>query len=142
MADLGKEIGTYLLADAGVAALVGTRFEPDVLPQGYSVDQGGAMTYTTISTLHDHGLNGLSGIARSRIEITTYAKTRLGANEIAEAVRSADLVGYVGTLGDVTIESVMLESGSQSLEEGPTDGSQEHRYLTVFDFLIAYQEAI
>ena len=141
MADLGQEIWTYLSADAGLLALVpATRFTPEVLPQGYSVEDGGALIYTIINTIHDHNLNGLTGIARSRVEFTAFAKTRLAANAIAEAVRSAGLVGYTGAMGDIQIESVMLESGVQTLEESPTDGSQEHRYLTVFDYLVAYQE--
>lgn len=140
MADLGSELRTYLLANAGVSALVDTRIEPDVLPQGYSVGTGGAITYTIINTLHDHNINGLTGIVRSRVEFTAYAATRLAANAIAEAVRASGLVGYVGLLGDIRIESVMIDSGVQTLEESPTDGSQEHRYLTVFDYLVAYQE--
>jgi hypothetical protein len=36
----------------------------------------------------------------------------------------------------------MIESGVQTLDERPTDGTQEHRYIAVFDYLIAYQETI
>jgi len=143
MADLGTAVRTYLLADSGVSALVGTRIYPDVLPQGYSVASGGALTYTIIDTTHDPLINGLAGIARSRIEFASFASTRAGANEIAEAVRSSDLVGFTGLMGGtVWIESVRIESGIQTLDERPTDGSQEHRYLTVFDYLFAYQESV
>ena len=142
MADLGTAIRGYLIANAGVAAAVGTRIYPDVLPQGYSVASGAALTYTIIDTIHDHLINGLSGIARSRIEFAAYAATRASANALAELVRASDLVGFTGLMGDVWIESVMLESGIQTLDERPTDGSQQHRYLTVFDYLIAYQETV
>ena len=77
MADLGTAVKGYLVANAGVLALTSTRIYPDVLPQGYSVATGGALTYTTISTTHDHLIKGLSGIARSRIEIAAFAGTRL-----------------------------------------------------------------
>lgn len=142
MADLGSSVRTYLAANAGVAALVSTRIYPDVLPQGYAVSSGGALTYGIISTVHDHLINGLSGIARSRIEFTAFAATRLAANAIAEAVRSSGLVGITGLVGDVFCESVMIADGIQTLDERPTDGSQEHRYLTIFDYLIAYQETV
>jgi hypothetical protein len=142
MADLGSAVRGYLAANGGVAALVGSRIYPDVLPQGYSVRSGGALTYTIIDTVHDHLINGLSGIARSRIEFAAFASTRAGANLIAEAVRASDIIGLTGAMGGVSIESVMVASGIQTLDERPTDGSQEHRYLTVFDYMFAYQESI
>lgn len=142
MADLGSAIRGYLAANGGVSALVSARIFPDVLPQGYTVKTGGALTYTVIDTVHDHLINGLSGIARSRIEFAAFASTRAGANLIAEAVRASNLQGYTGAIGGVLVESVMLESGIQTLDERPTDGSQEHRYITVFDYLIAYQESV
>jgi hypothetical protein len=141
VADLGTSIRGFLLADAGVLALTSTRIYPDVLPQGYSVASGGALTYTIISTTHDHLINGLAGIARSRIEFAAFAGTRVASNAIAEAVRASGLVGTTGLVGDVWIESVMITDGVQTLDERPSDGSQEHRYLTVFDYLIAFQES-
>lgn len=141
MADLGSAVKTFLTANAGVLALTSTRIYPDVLPQGYSVATGGALTYTIISTTHDHLINGLSGIARSRVEFAAFGATRLAANAIAEAVRASGFVGTVGVVGGVTIESVMIADGIQTLDERPTDGSQQHRYITVFDYLIAYQES-
>jgi hypothetical protein len=42
----------------------------------------------------------------------------------------------------VLIESVRLSGGVQTLDERPTDGSQEHRYVTIFDYMFAYQETI
>jgi hypothetical protein len=142
MADIGSAVRGYLYANAGVLALTSTRIFPDVLPQGYTIRTGGALTYTVISTTHDHLINGLAGIARSRIEFTAFASTRAGANAIAEAVRASNLQGYTGAMGGVYIESVMITGGIQTLDERPTDGSQEHRYLTVFDYMIAYQESI
>ena len=142
MADLGTAVRGYLYANAGVLALTSTRIYPDVLPQGYSVASGGALTYTIISTVHDHMLNGLAGIARSRIEFAAFAGTRAAANALAEAVRASGLVGTTGTVGGVFFESVMIADGVQTLDERPTDGSQEHRYITIFDYLIAYQETV
>lgn len=142
MADLGTAVRGYLASNGGVAAAVGVRIFPDVLPQGYSVRTGGALTYTIIDTQHDHLINGLAGIAKSRIEFAAFASTRAGANLIAEAVRASSLQGFTGAMGGILVESVMLESGIQTLDERPTDGSQEHRYVTVFDYKIAYQEAV
>jgi hypothetical protein len=142
MADLGSAVKGFLAANAGVLALVSTRIYPDVLPQGYSVATGGALTYTIIDTNHDHLINGLSGIARSRIEFAAFAGTRLAANAIAEAVRASGLAGTTGLVGGVFFESVMIDSGVQTLDERPTDGTQQHRYITVFDYLIAYQETV
>jgi hypothetical protein len=142
MADLGSAVRGYLAANAGVAALVSTRIYPDVLPQGYSVKSGGALTYTLIPGTHDHLLNGLAGIGRNRIEFAGFASTRAGANLIAESVKNSGLIGFTGAMGGVFIESVMYESGPQTLDDRPTDGSQEHRYIAIFDFTFAYQETI
>ena len=142
MADLGTAVRGFLVADAGVLALTSTRIYPDVLPQGYTASTGGALTYTIIDTIHDHLINGLSGIARSRVEFAAVASTRAGANAIAEAVRASGLCGTTGTVGALFFESVRIDAGIQTLDEQPTDGSQEHRYFTIFDYLIAYQESI
>jgi hypothetical protein len=141
MADLGEAIRGFLIADAGVLALTSTRIYPDALPQGYAVSTGGALTYETISTVHDHMINGLAGIARSRIEFTAFASTRAAANAIAEEVRNSGLAGTTGLVGGVFIESVMIADGIQTTTEMTTDGSQQLRYLTIFDYLIAYQES-
>ena len=142
MADLGAAVRGYLAGNAGVAALVATRIFPDVLPQGYTIKTGGALTYTIIDTIHDHLINGLSGIARSRIEFAAVSSTRAGANLIAESVRASGLQGYTGAMGGVAVESVMIVDGIQTMDERPTDGTQEHRYMTIFDYLIAYQETV
>lgn len=140
MADLGTAVRSYIAADSGVSALVSTRIYPDVLPQGYKASDGPALTYEIISTVHDHMLNGLAGIARSRIEFIAYASTRAGCNAVAEAVRTSGIVGYTGNMNGVLIESVMIDMGVQTQEEGPTDGQATHRYLAMFDYLFAYQE--
>ena len=57
-------------------------------------------------------------------------------------MRASGLQGKTGLVGDVFFESVMIDSGIQTLDERPTDGTQQHRYITVFDYLIAYQESI
>jgi hypothetical protein len=64
-----------------------------------------------------------------------------GAVSLAEAVRVSGLVGMVGTVGGVVIESVTLDSGNVSGDEQPTNGTQEHRYFTMFDYIFAYQES-
>jgi hypothetical protein len=142
MADLGSAIRGYLAANAGVAALVASRIYPDVLPQGYSVKAGGALTYTIIPGTHDHLLNGLSGIGRNRIEFAAFSSTRAGANLIEQAVKKSGLIGFTGAMGGVFIESVIYSGGPGGLDERPTDGSQEHRYITIFDFTFAYQESV
>jgi hypothetical protein len=141
MADIGTTVRTFLAAKTGVAALVATRIYPDVLPQGYRTSQGGALVYVVIPSSHDHLLNGLAGIARCRIELTAYSATRAGANAIAEAVRTCGLVGHTGAMGTMQILSVMKEGG-QSMDVLPTDGGQEHRYLMINDYHIAYSESI
>lgn len=140
MADLSTALVAHLESSAGVAALVGTRIWSDQPPQEYSVTSGAALIYYVIDTQHENMINGLAGLARCRVEFTSYGATRATAEAVAEAVRTSGLVGFVGDLHGVWIESVTIDSGIQQLTESPTDGSQEHRYLTVFDYLFCYQE--
>lgn len=147
MADVATAVRQYLLGVPAVTALVGSgtsaRFYPDEPPQTYKAKtHGAAISYDKISTTHDHMINGLAGIARCRIEYTTYAMTRAGANAVAEAIRTSGIVGFTGLTNGVFINAVVLESGVETDDDFPTDGGQEHRYSTIFDLLICYQEDV
>lgn len=141
MANLSTAIVAHLESSPGVSALVGKRIWPDVPPQEWSPADGPALTYYIVSTTHEHMLNGLAGLARSRVEITAWSGARAASDAVAEAVHRSGLVGFVGDLHGVQIESVTIDTGAQHLEDPPEDGSQQHRYMTVCDYLICYQES-
>jgi hypothetical protein len=141
MASIGTEIKKFLATKAGVTALVGTRIFPVVLPQGYDLSQGAALTYRVLSRPSSHLINGIDGICRARIEFSAFAALYETAEQVADAVRMSGLPGFVGLMGDKQIESVQLSDGGDTYDESPSDGGQSHRYVTVFDYLVTYQES-
>jgi hypothetical protein len=140
MASIGTELKKYLAANAGVAALVGSRIYPIVLPQEYDYSQGAALTYRILSRPSGHLINGIDGICRARVEFSAFSSDYDLSEQVADAVRESGLPGFVGFMGDKQIESVQLSDGGDTYDESPVDGGQSHRYVTVFDYLVTYQE--
>jgi len=140
MASIGTELKKFLAAKSGVIALVGARITPLVLPQGYHVSQGPALTYRVLSRPSGHLINGIDGICRARVEFSAFSNDYDLSEQVADAVRNSGLPGFVGLMGDKQIESVQLSDGGDTYDESPSDGGQSHRYVTVFDYLVTYQE--
>jgi hypothetical protein len=142
VASIATAVRAHVAANAGVAALVGTRIYPDALPQGYNAKTiGPALVYVKFPAIRGRLINGLDGIARARIEFTAYASTRATADAVDRAVLMSGLIGFTGDMGGIEIESLNVEGDGQSLDESPTDGTQSHRYLTVSDYIVTYQES-
>lgn len=139
MADITESVRDYLLTKTAVTALVSTRIYPDVLPQAATLP---AVTYTKISTVHNHTLSALAGLASCRIEFSCYALTRRIANSIADAIQQCGIVAVKGLTYSTDIRGVYLEDGQQTYQEAPSDGSQVHRYVCTFDLVFHYQEGL
>lgn len=139
MADLGEAIQTYLAAASSVSSLVGSRIRPDILDQS---EQMPAVTYRTISTRHEHNINGAkTGIARSRVTIDCFADTRLQANAVSEAIRKSGVLDLGHTLTNgVYIYSVEIDAGQSHGVEQPIDGSGAFRYFTSQDYAFTFGE--
>lgn len=111
MATLEEGLVAKLLAMAGVTSLVGTRIYPLVEPQDASLP---AIVYQRISGPRDHVMEGASGLAMARMQLTMLASTYSGAKALAEAVRAAlDGVGHA-TWGTVPVERSFLENDSDA----------------------------
>jgi hypothetical protein len=93
------EAGIYnLLAGApGIAALVGTRIHPMVLPEGSPLP---ALTYQTVGSSSEPTF-ATSGPQRLRLEINCWAAGYLDAITLRSAV-GATLDGYQGVLSEGT----------------------------------------
>lgn len=137
MADVGAAVRQYLVGRTAVAALIGTRMFPDALPQNATVP---AVTYTKISTTHQHTISRLAGLASCRIQFDCYATTRSVANNIAQTIQQCGIIPLRGLTNGVDIRAVELEDGESTFMEPPTDGGQELRYVTSFDLMVHYQE--
>lgn len=127
---LEEGLRTYTLAGSAVAALVGTRMYPRMLPQTPTLP---ALVFQRVDTRRLHDLAGPDGLPRPRMQITCWATLPLGAANLAAVVR-ARLDGYRGAMGTVAVESCLLVG-----ERDVTD-AEAGRCGVALDFMIQYQE--
>ena len=135
--DASAMVYNLLAADSGVAAIVGTRIRPDVMDDGETLP---ALVYWRVSGIHYNTINGAKAeIAEARFTIESYATTRKGANDLAEAVRLAmiDL-----PTSNVAVRHVSVETGQQHYVNYPTDGTEVVRYVTAQDFRLTFKEDV
>lgn len=132
-----KALRTKLLSYNTVTAAVSQRIYPDVLPQRAVMP---SVVMEVISTRREHHLLDVTRTAHSRVQMDCYALTRGGADDIAHIIRKTGIAGFRGTVSGVEFLGITFDTGEQSFQEPPTDGNQEHRYFTTFDFLISYRE--
>lgn len=143
MADIAVAVRTYLLADATITTLIGTRMWSDLLPQDAELP---AVEFSKISTRHDMVLGGPAGLAHCRLQFDCKADRaaggRLKANEIAEAIRDSGILGYRGVVGGVDIRGARPEDGQRNSIDYANDDSDDHVYVTSFDLEVDYLESI
>jgi hypothetical protein len=137
MADVGAAIRQYIVGRSAVSALISTRMFPDALPQNATMP---AITYSKISTTHQHTISRLAGLASCRIQFDCFALTRSASNTIAQTIQQCGVIPLRGLTNGVDIRGVELVDGETTFMEPPTDGSQELRYVNSFDLMVHYQE--
>lgn len=105
---LGSTVRTIILGDPAVAALVGTRVYPKILPQSPTLP---AITYQRISrvSVADH-LTGAGSLGRPRVQVDAWASTDAAAETLGAAVK-ARLNGFKGTVaGEGDVKRIALET--------------------------------
>lgn len=138
MADVAVGLRGYLLSKTAITDLVGsTRIYTDQLPQRATLP---AIVLNQLFTMHEHQLSDLGGLAHARVQIECYAATRLVANSIVEAIRTCGIITQKGLTNGVDIRGVRIEEGMSYKDDAATDGSDEQRYVAVFDLVIDYTE--
>ena len=137
MSAIGEALRTKLLSYTTVSSLIGQRMYPDALVEGAQLP---AVVYYVTSTQRDHMLSGVGKSAHARVTLECYAVTRTTCNAISRAIRETGIDAFRGTVSGYDLDGVDFDSGDEYLQESPTDGSQEHRYLVSFDLLVHYGE--
>lgn len=94
IADVRLGLRAYLLDDANIAAIVGTRVYPVILPQGVTTS---SIVYKRISNIGDWHMQGPSGIGRPRIQIDCWSQDADVAANLGLLVKQR-LDGYRGTM--------------------------------------------
>lgn len=110
--ELEKALAVWLTAQLPVAALLGDRLFPLVLPQACRLP---AATYQRIGADIEYDLNGPGGLERPLVQIDCWADSFAEARGIAGAVRDV-LHGYYGLMGDLTVQRVVIEREADEFE--------------------------
>ncbi len=129
MITIGEGLRTYLLADAGIAALVAARAYPLRLPQKAVFP---AIVLQRISGVRYAHLRGSGSLARPRFQVDCWATTHLGAAQLGSRCR-VRLAGFAGTFTDgespatvVRVQAIVFEEEQDLFEEEINGGICRH----------------
>jgi hypothetical protein len=135
-----SDLRAFILADAAVAALIGTRLYPAIMPQDPVLP---ATTYQWISAIRYPNMDDAGGLSTARVQVDCWSDSKAEALEVFEAIRLA-LDGYRGAFGSIPVYGAFLESERESYEPA-TDagtGSGVALYRRSGDYVITYEEAL
>lgn len=122
---------TLLLVEPTLAASLGNRLYPELLPEDATlpagiinfVDGGGQLAHS-----------GADGILWARLQVDFYATTSLEVQQLRDAARRW-LNGYRGFMGSTRFEMVQLQLALGQYE--PATG----RYRRITDWMVRYKES-
>ena len=129
---IASDLRTFLLADATLGGLIGTRLYPLKLPQDPTVP---AMTFQWISGQRAHAADGAVGLASPRVQFDCWAETYLEVESVFEALRKR-LDGFRGTAGASRVQGAFFETERDDYED------EARLYRRSADFFIWHEEAI
>ncbi|HKJ75398.1 MAG TPA: DUF3168 domain-containing protein [Alphaproteobacteria bacterium] len=129
-----SDLRTFLLADATISGLVGTRIFPVRAPQGGSFP---AMTYTPVSGQRFHNTGGGAGLSGPRIQFDCWAEAYSEAKSLADALRER-LDGYSGSAGSGTVQGAFFDTERDSFEP---DAGVSGLYRVSHDYFVYYEES-
>lgn len=124
-----------LKGSTNVTDLVGERIRPDTLKQKETLP---AVRYELISSESWQHLGGASGEARSRIQIDSYADTRLMANELAAAVKNL-FDGFRGVIASIEVFDCYMDNKYDRVDP-PPHGGDTFRKRRTLDFIVTHTE--
>lgn len=122
-----------LLADGGVAALVGNRVFPVSRPQASALP---ALTLATMSNVPVYTDQGEAGIAEARVQIDCWGADYGSVKLTARAVKAA-LSAFFGTVEGVVFQYVLLDGERDGRETG--SNAPEYQFRTQLDFRVWFE---
>jgi hypothetical protein len=125
---------TFLAGDPGISAIAGSRIYPDVIPDGPRSFP--AIAIQTVSDVPVNSMAGECGLTYVRVQVSSWARTRLIARNLDEAVRHA-LSGYSGGAGSDVIQGSLVANRRDTVEPDPENG-MARLYGCQRDFLIGF----
>jgi len=126
---------TKLAATTAITDITSTRIYPEVLPQDGTVP---ALTYQRVAGYEVASMDGVTGLARTTIQINCIAATYIEAKALRDAVRTA-LAGTSGTWGSTTVQACYGD-GERDLPDLAIGTDANRRRVVSMDFEIWYDE--
>lgn len=120
LSSLSTELRAYLLTNASVTNLVGTRIYPNWIPQTETTRPN--ITIDHYGSDHDYELTKAAGWCKAQVQIDVWSNTLIAAKAVGEAIRGV-LQGYSGTLCEVALLRRQFD-----LFEKPEHGDDEPIY--------------
>lgn len=130
MAELLVDTRTFLLANAPLAALIGTRIYPLQLPQTPTLP---AITQQVISDVYELAQYGTSGYPTARVQYDCWGATYLSARAVAAALRVA-IDGYYGAMGGTNVWAARVGNMIDLLD------AETKRFRTMVDVFYMREE--
>jgi hypothetical protein len=132
--DIRPALRAFLLADASISAAVGaSRIYPDEMPQGVTAT---SLVFQEISNAGDHHMQGPSGLARPRMQVTAWAMTKDAAYALGLLVKGR-LDGYVGVMGSggaaVMVQGVFFDSSRNVKDDAASLYGRQQDFLIWFE---------
>lgn len=118
----------FLLADAGLSALVSDRITWGSRPQASALP---AVVLHRIDGLRSYSADGPSGLVSSRVQVDCWGASYGSAKGLGRAV-IARLSGYVGTTGGVQFQAAFAIDERDGYERGDS-GADIYRSSIDFD---------
>ncbi len=132
-----QSVISYLKGRAPVSALVGSRIFPLKLPSSQALP---AIVVRRVSEANEHHLLAASGLAHTRVQISSYALRPQPLDEVSEAVRG-EMDGFTGAMSTAIVRGCIKENELDDYEETEV-GSDAGLYRNVQDYLITNTETI
>lgn len=133
MKDIRPALRAFLLADAGIAAVVGTRVYPIKIPQGVNA---ASIVYTRISGAGDYHMAGPSGLAMPRYQLDSWAPTADAATALANLIKDR-ISGFRGVMGTgpiaVTVQGAFLLDEREDYDDTPKLHRMSRDYAIDFE---------
>lgn len=129
-----EALRTFLLASAGLTALVGTRIHFVRSPQGSASPR---IVLYVISGLRDMRMDGPTGLIASRVQVDCIGASYGSAKAVARAVE-ARLSGYTGTASGIVFQGCFLIGERDDFEDADTP---DKLFRTSLDFNIWHKGA-
>lgn len=124
----------YLLANAGLTALVGDRINWSTRPQGSIVP---ALALTKVGGVRGYTMRGPDGLIEARVQVDCWGRTFGEAKRASRAVIAA-MHGIKGVHGGVRFQSAFVDGERDGFDSGSNvqTGSAERLFRTSLDFII------